>query len=113
MRIVLIGSEAPGLGAALAAHLRLDHIHRLDAASAAGFVLEGAPRDIEQARALDDRLRTRGAEVDAVLWVSGWILSPQLEAVLDHYRSRVVQLDAGAEPLEAALDGLREALLTA
>ena len=113
MRIVLFGAEATGLGAALAAHLHLDHIQRPEEIAADGFVLEGAPRDVDEARSLDASLRRRAADIDAVLWVRSRPLTPQTESVLDHYRGRVVELEPGADPLEAAIDGLREALLTA
>ena len=106
MRIIVIGVE--GLSAALASHLHLDHIQRVEEIAADGFVLDGAPRDLAEARSLDAVLRGRAAEVDAVLWLRGG--DP---AVLDHYRGRVIELDDTAETFEAALDGLREALLAA
>lgn len=111
MRIVLIGSESAGLGAALAAHLHVDHIRDVGAATGDGFVLDGAPRDVAEAMALDTSLRARAADLDAVLWLPIGTLSPQADAVLEYYAGRIVQLDAGGTPLEAALDGLREALL--
>ena len=111
MRIVLIGAESTGLGAALAAHLHVDHIRDVGAAAGDGFVLDGAPRALAEAELLDARLRARAADLDAVLWLPVGTPSAEADAVLDYYAGRIVQLEAGATPLEAALDGLREALL--
>jgi adenylate kinase len=105
MRIVVLG--APGLGTALADHLHLERIQRPDEVHADGFVLDGAPRDLEEARALDDLLRGRAARVDAVL-----VFGPAPSEVLDHYFGRVIELDA-ADALGSALDHLREVLLAA
>ncbi|MEO8095190.1 MAG: hypothetical protein ABI632_09665 [Pseudolysinimonas sp.] len=113
MRIVLIGAESTGLGIVLAAHLHLDHIRRLEEIAADGFVLDGSPRDLAEARTLGAVLRSRGADVDAVVWLPGGVLSSHTEAVLQHYRGRVVELNAGGDVLEAALSGLREAMLAA
>jgi len=113
MRIVLIGSESGVLGAALAEYLHLDHIRHPEEISADGFVLDGAPRDVAEARALDAVLRGRAADVSAVVWVTGRPPTPQVEAVLDHYRGRVVEVDPGEGAFDAALEGLRESLLTA
>ena len=42
--------------------------HRLDHADAAnGFILDGYPRSVEQAKALHEMLERRGTDVDAVL----------------------------------------------
>jgi len=106
MRIIVIGS--PDLSAALAAHLHLDHVRELAEIAHDGFVLDGTSLTGPEARALDVVLRSRAAEVDAVLWVRGG--DP---VVLDHYVGRVLELDATAETFEAALDGLREVLLAA
>lgn len=105
MRIVVIGD--PGLGAALAEHLHLEHIQRPEEVHSDAFVLDGAPRSLDEARALDAMLRARASEVDAVLAVDGG--DP---AVLDHYLGRVIELDS-AGGLESALDRLREVLLAA
>jgi adenylate kinase family enzyme len=105
MRIVVLG--ATGLGTALAQHLHLEHIRRPEELHADGFVLDGAPRSLDEARALDAMLRGRAAEVDAVL-----VLGAADPAVLGHYFGRVVELDAG-DPFESALAGLREVLLAA
>lgn len=110
MRIVLIGAEQTGLGSELAERLHLPHLRGLDEIAGDGFVLDGAPRDLAEARALDAVLRLRASEVDAVLWARGGAAVP--EAVLDHYLGRVVELEP-ADLLESALRGLREALLAA
>jgi adenylate kinase family enzyme len=107
MRIVVIGT--PGLGAALAERLHLEHIQRPEEVHADAFVLDGSPRDLAEARALDAMLRARAAEVDAVLLVRGGAVD---EAVLDHYLGRVIELEA-ADAFESALDHLREVLLAA
>lgn len=104
MRIVLIG-ERSDLGAELAEHLHLDHVHSPEEITADDFVLDGAPRDIAEARELDALLRRRGAEVDAVL-----VLAAGDEDVIDHYLGRVIELNPD-ELFESALDGLREAIL--
>ena len=106
MRIVVLGTY--GLGAALATHLHLAHIQRVEEVSSDGFVLDGAPRDLAEARALDALLRGRAAEVDAVL-----VVGPAASEVLDHYLGRVLELDPDASTFEDALDGLREVLLAA
>lgn len=106
MRIIVIGS--PELSTALAAHLHLDHVREVAEIEADGFVLDGTALDLAEVRALDAVLRSRAAEVDAVLWVQGGD-----GAVLDHYAGHVLELDATAETFEAALDGLREVLLAA
>ncbi|HWM33749.1 MAG TPA: hypothetical protein VNR36_05870 [Pseudolysinimonas sp.] len=105
MRIVVIGAD--GVGAALAEHLHLEHIRSVADVHADGFVLDGAPRDLAEAHALDVLLRARAAEVDAVL-----VLGPAAPEVLDHYFGRVIELDP-ADPFDAALAGLREVLLAA
>ena len=111
MRIALIGAESTGLGAALAAHLHLDHIQRPEEITTDGFVLDGAPRDLAEARALDAMLRARAAEVEAVLWLRSDVVSPA-DTVLDHYRGRVIELEPNGQLFEEALDRLREALST-
>ncbi len=108
----------------------------------AGFVLDGFPRSIAQAKMLDRFLRARGAEVDVALHfdVPDAELTARLaarersddapeiaekriagfrrveESLLGHYRGRIVELDAvgsEAEVFDRILDGLREALLAA
>lgn len=108
MRIVLIGAESTGLGAALAEHLNLPHAQRPEELTFDAFVLDGAPRDVAEARALDAMLRSRAAEVDAVLVVD----ATGAEPVLEHYLGRVIELDR-ADLLASSLDGLRETLLAA
>jgi len=107
-----------------------------------GFVLDGFPRSIAQARMLDRFLRARAAEVDVALHfdVPDAELTSRLagrersddtpeviatriagfreaeEALLAHYRGRVVELDAVGsvdEVFDRVLDGLREALVAA
>lgn len=109
MRIALIGAGSTGLGAALAAHLHLDHVQRPGEITTDGFVLDGAPRDLAEAHALDAILRTRAAEVEAVLWLRGDV-KPPTETVLDHYRGRVIELEPSDGLFDEALDRLRETL---
>ncbi|AYF98055.1 adenylate kinase family protein [Protaetiibacter intestinalis] len=107
-----------------------------------GFVLDGFPRSVIQARLLDRFLRARAAELDVALHfdVEDAVLASRLsareraddtpeviatriggfraaeEALLEHYRGRVVELDAVGEVdevFERLLDGLREALIAA
>jgi len=108
----------------------------------AGFVLDGFPRSIPQARMLDRFLRARAAELDVALHfeVPDAVLTERLagrerhddspavvatrlagfreaeESLLGHYRGRVVELDAVGAPeevFERVLWGLREAVLAA
>ena len=108
----------------------------------AGFVLDGFPRSVEQARLLDRFLRARAAELDVALHfdVPDAVLIDRLgarersddtpdviatriaafreaeESLLEHYRGRVVELDAVGdtdEVYERVLWGLREAALAA
>lgn len=111
MRIVVIG--APDLSRALAEHLHLERVGELAEIASDGFVLDGTALTVPEARALDAVLRTRAAEVDAVLWVAGGDPAVLDHPLLDHYMGRVLELDAGAETFEQALDGLREVLLAA
>jgi len=108
----------------------------------AGFVLDGFPRSVTQARMLDRFLRTRAAELDVALHFdipdaelterlaardraddTPAVIATRLagfrgaaELLLEYYRGRVVELDAvGAvdEVFERVLWGLREATLAA
>jgi hypothetical protein len=106
VRIIVIG--APDLAAALAAHLHLDHVSELADIARDAFVLDGTRLGRPEARALDAVLRSRGADVDALLWVKGG--DP---AVLEHYAGRVLELDSAEGMFEAALERLREVLLAA
>ncbi|MBX3195771.1 MAG: hypothetical protein R2717_01470 [Schumannella sp.] len=110
MRIVLIGTEQTPLGPALAERLHLPHLRGVDEIDGDGFVLDGAPHDVAEARALDAVLRLRAAEVDAVLWVRGG--AADREAVLDHYFGKVIELQP-ADLLGSAMEGLREVLVAA
>lgn len=112
MRIVLIGDAPAGLAQGLAARLHVEHLRDPQLAGDA-FVLEGRPRDLGEALALDEALRRRAADLDVVLWPVRAASTPDLEAVLVHYRGRVVEFDGGADAVDAALDALREALLAA
>lgn len=107
MRIIVIGSRE--LSSALAAHLRLDPVAEVGEIATDGFVLDGTALTVSDARALDAVLRTRAAEIDAVL-VLGHAAGS--EDVLAHYFGRVIELDP-ADPFEDALAGLREVLLAA
>ena len=108
----------------------------------AGFVLDGFPRSVAQARMLDRFLRARAAELDVALHfeVPDALLAERLAArdraddapavvatrlagfrdaeaaLLEHYRGRVVELDAVGEVdevFERVLGGLREAAVAA
>jgi adenylate kinase family enzyme len=105
MRIIVIGAH--GLAAALAAHLHLEHVQNVHEIASDGFVLDGDALSVDEARALDVVLRSRAAEVEAVLWLSGG--DP---AVLERYHGRIIELDPAAA-FDSALDGLREVLLAA
>lgn len=111
MRIIVIGTESTVLAAMLAERLQLTYVRQLDRLAGDGFVLDGVPRDVDQARALDRLLRSWAIEIDAVLWLNEAPIPPETEAVLEHYLGRVIELDPRNEMLESALDGLRESLL--
>lgn len=135
MRIVLVGvahATRAAQGRLLAERLAVPYLAidlsspearaaiRLDeelAPHTAGFVLDGFPQSGAQASALDDVLRRRAADVDAVVLLHGdAALDAGREAVLDHYRGRVVELEAAGEALEVherVLAALREALVAA
>lgn len=114
-RVALVGSAGgSGLGAALAERLGVAHLHRPAQIIANEFVLDGSPDDLVAARALDELLRRRGADLDAVIWIHDATTEQQLTELLEHYRGRIVELDSvapGDELLDAALYGLGEALL--
>lgn len=112
MRIVLLGAVPTGLGAALAARLQVHHIQDVDDVAADGFVLEGAPHDVVEAQALNKVLRRRASDVIAVLWVLGGPVSQQTEAILDHFRGLVVEVEPGEDAFDSALGRLREALFS-
>jgi adenylate kinase len=107
-----------------------------------GFVLDGFPRSVAQARLLDRFLMARAAELDVALHfgVPDAVLAERLSAraraddipavietrlagfraaedsLLEHYRGRVVEVDAVGdvdEVFERVLWGLREAVLAA
>jgi adenylate kinase len=108
----------------------------------AGFVLDGFPRSIAQARMLDRFLRTRAAELDVALHfdIPDAVVTERLagrdrsddtpaviatriagfrsaeDSLLEHYRGRVVELDAvgdADEVFDRVLWGLREAVVAA
>lgn len=123
-RIVLIGTSGAGLGEQLARAIRATHLAATEstglegvtaglAASTDGFVLDGFPRSTGQAEQLDAFLDARAASVEVALWLrTDAAPTPLDEALLRHYRGRVVEVAAeGAldELLERALDGIREA----
>jgi hypothetical protein len=105
MRIIVIG--APVVATALAGHLTLPIVSRVDEITTDGFVLDGSALALPDARALDIVLRSRAAEVDAVL-----VLGRADGELVDHYLGRVIELDP-ADAFGSALDGLREVLLAA
>lgn len=99
IRIVLAGATPP-VRAELAAILT----QRLGLPKGDGFVLADPPTDPV---AFDAALMRRGADVDALVHLGG---AP--EALLDHYRQVVVEVDGSAADLpERALAGIREALV--
>ncbi len=129
MRIVLVGSapEATEVqGRMLAERLGVPYltapagadVERTLAHHTAGFVLDGFPRTMAEASALDAFLRARAAELDVALHVEvpDAVCTSRVEALLEHYRGRVVELDPRGTPEEVherALAGLREALVAA
>ncbi|PZQ87611.1 MAG: adenylate kinase [Leifsonia xyli] len=123
-------------------HLVLGMVEHALEPHTAGFVLDGFPRSVAQARILDRFLRSRGAELDVALHFDApdAVVAERLaararaddapevvarriagfrateEALLEHYRGRVVELDAVGgvgEVHDRVLDGLREALVAA
>src|SRR5260221_9744827 len=71
---------------------RIDHS---DAAN--GFILDGFPRTVAQAEALDQELATRGIKLDAVLE-----LEVDEGALLDRFRGLAVEVANRAGPLHRA-----------
>lgn len=99
IRIVLAGATAQ-VRAELAAILT----ERLGLPKGDGFVLADPPADLG---AFDAELTRRGADLDALVHLGG---AP--EALLEHYRRVVVEVDGSAEDLpERVLAGIREALV--
>ncbi|MFT4283269.1 MAG: hypothetical protein QM598_00370 [Protaetiibacter sp.] len=130
MRILLVGPSRPetaARGRMLAERLGVAYLapaagesasfERMLGAHTAGFVLDGFPSSVAEARALDAFLRSRAAELDVALHLDGpSSAAPAEDELLTHYRGRVVELDAvgsDEEVLERMLDGLREALVAA
>src|SRR6266567_2187345 len=77
---------------------RIDHS---DAAN--GFILDGFPRTVAQAEALDQELATRGIKLDAVLE-----LEVDEDALLDRNRGEPVRRDDNPEVFKTRLDVYRE-----
>jgi hypothetical protein len=135
MRIMLVGrphADTAAQGRMLAERLGAPHLvvdaapgmtdaaftERELAPHAGGFVLEGFPRDLAEASALDDVLGRRAAEIEVALYLrpAGSAPTAAEDALLEHYRRQVVELDAegGVEELhERVLAALREALVAA
>jgi adenylate kinase family enzyme len=134
MRIMLVGrphADTAAQGRMLAERLGVPHLvvdaapgttaaftERELAPHAAGFVLEGFPRDLAEASALDDVLGRRAAEIEVALYLRSAGSAPTAaeEALLEHYRRQVVELrvEGAAEELhERVLAALREALVAA
>jgi adenylate kinase len=85
---------------------------RIDQADAKrGFVLDGFPRTVPQARALDDLLAERGLKLDAVieLKVDEGILLKRIETRVNEMtaRGQAVRADDNAEALKKRLDAYR------
>lgn len=135
MRIMLVGrphAATAAQGRMLAERLGVPHLvvdaapgatdaaftERELAPHAAGFVLEGFPRDLAEASALDDVLGRRAAEIEVALYLRSAGSAPTAaeEALLEHYRRQVVELrvEGAVEELhERVLAALREALVAA
>lgn len=134
MRIMLVGrphAATAAQGRMLAERLGVPHLvvdaapgttaaftERELAPHAAGFVLEGFPRDLAEASALDEVLGRRAAEIEVALYLRSAGSAPTAaeEALLEHYRRQVVELrvEGAAEELhERVLAALREALVAA
>jgi adenylate kinase len=86
-----------------------DRIDQTDAKR--GFVLDGFPRTVPQARALDELLAERGLKLDAVieLKVDEGILLKRIETRVNEMtaRGQAVRADDNAETLKKRLDAYR------
>lgn len=117
MRIVLIGGASADLAPSLARVLRVPELIGEEQAAGTvaatdGFVLHGFPRTVAEAQALDRVLGARAASIETALWVRGAVVPADEDALLEHYRGRVVELDGQGtidELRERALDAVREA----
>lgn len=117
MRVLLLGAPHADVAERIAERMRVPHVAAGQSTAlaeldlpASGFVLQGFPRSVEDARELDLALSTRAADLDAVVNLDA------SEELLAHYRGRIVEVDAlgsAEDVVDGILGGLREALIAA